>query len=314
MDINQLKARYTELGLSKTPRPLNEAELEALEEKMGVTFPAVYRDFLQWFGSGVGVDDLFGGATCSFPNLETINQQARELLEEEEAELELPQNAIVCWQSGNEMAFHFILPNEGDDPPVYYYEAGMSADTFPRSHPSFSEFLSQHIEAEGRRRQYCRQFWQADQNVIQPTNYLADLKEFWRTNSKPAVVGCTEQEIFILEQQYGFVLLPTYREFLLWTGHSTELIWPNHHSTYNSLMLSGIRSLALAYIEIENPNLTLPDDAVVFLFAVIPTEIYFFRMSEGANPPVYRFYPDSDATKFTISSSDFVSFLKLMYK
>ncbi|HLY29493.1 MAG TPA: SMI1/KNR4 family protein [Ktedonobacterales bacterium] len=122
--------------------PCSEEEVAALEQKLGVSLPAAYREFLLWMGHGAG---QFLQGTDVFYEALPLNDAARELLQEDEVTEPLPSDAIVFYMAQG-YQFQFMRASEGDDPPVYFYEEGMSEAPVPRLYASFSAFLETEIE------------------------------------------------------------------------------------------------------------------------------------------------------------------------
>lgn len=99
---------------------------------------------------------------------------------------------------------------------------------------------------------------------------------------------CTEQEVQELEQQLERRLPAAYREFLLIMGHGAGEIFHPDDCFYEDLP----KMQRLANIMLKPYGAQLPDDAFVFLFA--DYQFFFFRTSEGDDPPACYYMEGDD--------------------
>lgn len=105
-----------------------------------------------------------------------------------------------------------------------------------------------------------------------------------------AVRGCTDEEVAALEQRIGHTLPAAYREFLRWMGHSGGYFLERRDTFYSDL--EDLQEYAPRLLKANHITTPLPNDTFVF-FVLRGFFFFFFRLSEGDNPPVY-FYCDSD--------------------
>ena len=112
------------------------AQIDEVEADVGVPLPIVYREFLARMGCGAG--RFYVGTDIQYPALLGLTQAARELIGEDEAEIRLPEDAVVILMHQG-YQFMFVRSGEGDDPPVYYYME--RTGRFDRMADSLSRFL-----------------------------------------------------------------------------------------------------------------------------------------------------------------------------
>lgn len=101
------------------------------------SLPLRYREFLSAMGQGAG--RFFVGTDIFYPSIIGLTDDARELVSEDAAGIELPVDSFVfAMHQGYEVLF--FRTADGDDPPVYYYREG--SGTFQRKYNSFTEYLT----------------------------------------------------------------------------------------------------------------------------------------------------------------------------
>lgn len=125
-------------------KPCSQHEVERLERRLGRPVPAAYREFLLWMGHGAG--DFLAGTDAFYPDLANIQEWAAALLSDDDAALQLPEDALVILMHQG-YQFCFVRLSEGDDPPVYYYMEDSRPETFTRTDEHYSDFLVALIEA-----------------------------------------------------------------------------------------------------------------------------------------------------------------------
>lgn len=148
MYLDQFRRRLIQLGqldLSEL-RPCSEAEVADLEARVGLRFPGAYREYLLLMGHGAG--PFLAGSDCFYEHVVSIQQWARELLEDNGVEQQLPDDALVCWMHQG-YQFLWMHSSQGEDPPTFYYnEALPETASLPQRTASFSEFLISELEAD----------------------------------------------------------------------------------------------------------------------------------------------------------------------
>jgi len=105
------------------------------------------------------------------------------------------------------------------------------------------------------------------------------------------LVPCTEDEIAFLERWIKRPLPQAYREFLQWMGYWGGGLFVGSDFFYDRLM--NMQEGARALLEEDHYPGELPEDAFVF-FMHQGYQFYFFRFSEGADPPVYYYLEDPE--------------------
>jgi hypothetical protein len=107
-----------------------------------------------------------------------------------------------------------------------------------------------------------------------------------------AISGCTAEEVTAFERAHAVRLPVAYRTFLRYLGKGAGPMFLG--SDFHFQGLSGIRDLA-EHVTM-NDDLTdrvvlLPDDAFAFMEHQ-GYQIWFFRLTEGDDPPVYYYLED----------------------
>lgn len=121
-----------------------EEEIIKLEEKVGLKLPETYKEFLLAVGHESG--RLFQGTVVHYSNLIEIQKRAKELLEENNNPIALPNRSLVfSMHQGYEIRFFDI--NMGENPPVFLWYEGMGNPASAiRLFETFEEFLLQEIK------------------------------------------------------------------------------------------------------------------------------------------------------------------------
>jgi hypothetical protein len=128
-------SRYEALGLSGTPATLQ--EVEALERRVGVVFPAAYKAFLLILGRDGGPD--FVGPDCTIRHLPGLREGATELLRSQGLPFQLPERAVVFLMHQGYFFVFFVADGKAEDPPVFAYREGDAAPSLKAE--SFSAWL-----------------------------------------------------------------------------------------------------------------------------------------------------------------------------
>lgn len=154
MYLSKAKTRFEELGLASSECiPCTIEEVLALEQRLNLSLPEAYKEFLLWMGHG---SPVLKGTNCFYEDLPNLLNWALELLDEDGFPKKLPDDAFIFLMHQG-YYFMFLKISEGKDPPVYDYieeieemdevEKMMSRTSFNVRFSSFSEFLLSEIES-----------------------------------------------------------------------------------------------------------------------------------------------------------------------
>ena len=101
------------------------------------------------------------------------------------------------------------------------------------------------------------------------------------------VVGCTAEEIALIELTYKRRLPEVYKAFLAKMGRSAGKLFEDTEAYYPALL--GFRARAEELLLAEEGRLSLPDDAIVFLLH----QGYVFAFFSGSDDdPIVQFYEE----------------------
>jgi SMI1 / KNR4 family (SUKH-1) len=144
--MNKIRERMVRVGMvtENSIQGCSEVEIQRIENDFGIKLPTLYREFLVTMGKRAG--KLLEGLSAFFPNLLENRTTAEELVlnETEDGNLfDLPSDAFVFAQYIG-MRFYFFRVQEGDDPPVYFYEEEKTYCT--KIADTFSGFLENEID------------------------------------------------------------------------------------------------------------------------------------------------------------------------
>lgn len=120
------------------------------------------------------------------------------------------------------------------------------------------------------------------------------------------LVGCTRDEVSAIEQQLGISLPRAYQEFLLSMGHSAGQFLRGSDCFFKHL--PQLQEWAIELLQENNFVESLPEDAFIF-FMHQGYQFSFFRVSEGADPPIYSYCEGTEETSFIQSHESFSEFL-----
>lgn len=109
----------------------------------GKKLPQAYIEFMSVMGNGTD-GKFMGGDSCFMNEIYDLRQGAFKLLEENESENTLTDEDFVFWMSQGCM-FCFFKLNEGDNPPVYFYNED-GEDEYIKVANSLTEFLINRLE------------------------------------------------------------------------------------------------------------------------------------------------------------------------
>ncbi len=97
--------------------------------------------------------------------------------------------------------------------------------------------------------------------------------------------GCTESEIRAHEESLGTRFPKVYYDFLEKMGRSAGKLFLGSDAFYPTIV--NLRCWAIEILQESSNGVQLPNDAVVFLMHQ-GYVLFFFRTSDGEDPPVYR--------------------------
>jgi hypothetical protein len=127
------------------------------------------------------------------------------------------------------------------------------------------------------------------------------------------VHGFTEEEVLHLEQELGQALPAAYKEFLLWMGHGAkgfmvgDLMYFPRIPGYAEAPWDLTKEAHKLLDESAFPE-PLPVDAFVFSMHE-GYQFWFFRFTEGDDPPVYGFGDGQTKDHFDVIDGTFSEFM-----
>ncbi len=141
--INDLVKRLEEKGISMVK--CTEDDLKMLNQvvKKG-KLPEAYIEFLKVMGNGTK-GQFMGGDSCFINEIKDLREGAIELLEENDSKNIITDDDFIFWMSQGCM-FCFFKTNEGDNPPIYFYNESGENDKFIKISNSFTDFLIARLE------------------------------------------------------------------------------------------------------------------------------------------------------------------------
>jgi|SRR4028118_467072 hypothetical protein len=145
MYLQNFKNKIAQSSIGKKKRPCTEQDVRFLEEKLGLSLPTAYKEFLLWGGHNPG--RIWEGSDCCFKDLINLQDSALELLEENNFPGSLPEDSFVFFMHQG-YQFMFFRIKEGEDPPIYFYKESLQnpLNSFIKLHCSFSECLIKEVE------------------------------------------------------------------------------------------------------------------------------------------------------------------------
>jgi len=118
MYLDTIKADYAASGRTPT-HGCTDAEIDQLEQQIGLAFPLAYREFLAWAGHDAG--ELFHpDEEYAYDDLLELQTIAQDIVQQSGFPDPLPNDRIVV-QLYWGMQFAFICASEEQDPPVYEF-------------------------------------------------------------------------------------------------------------------------------------------------------------------------------------------------
>lgn len=121
-------------------------EIQALQQRLGVVFPASYCQFLHICGRSAGL--LSPWVALYFDDLLEIRDEFHLHLDALTAPIDLSPELLVIAQA--EAVFDFIYCDGSDDPPVYRINFQTEQSFFSCNAPAFSLYLESLVEASDR--------------------------------------------------------------------------------------------------------------------------------------------------------------------
>jgi SMI1 / KNR4 family (SUKH-1) len=118
MYLDHVIVQYEALA-HRRPYGCTEAEIDTLEQQLGFTVPAAYREFLRWAGHDPG-DIFLDLEDTSYTHILEFQAMAPLLVQDAKLEIVLPDDAVII-QSYDSSQFTFIRASEGEDPCVYHF-------------------------------------------------------------------------------------------------------------------------------------------------------------------------------------------------
>ena len=118
--------------------PCTEEEVFALEQKVHLSLPRAYKEFLLTMGKGA--DTFLVGSDFLYPELLNLQEVAKEMLAEDGFPQKLPEDAFVFFMHQG-YQFNFFRISGEDDPSVSRYFEGKEKETFTVIYPHFTDFL-----------------------------------------------------------------------------------------------------------------------------------------------------------------------------
>jgi hypothetical protein len=124
--------------------PCSQEEIFHLETHIGAALPESYREYLRLMGKYSGTFNV--GSDCFYDDVFSLNEDAQQLLIENNVVERLPTDAFVfCMHHG--YIFNYFRLSEGPNPPVYSYSE--TTNELRKIFPSFSDYLLAGLDAHG---------------------------------------------------------------------------------------------------------------------------------------------------------------------
>ena len=155
MYLDRAKALLHKLNPKLEPhfKGCTQAEIESLESRLDVPLPAAFREYLAWFGKGAGPVMLgssffYADLLKGFDQEDNLTEYAIYLLDDTgHPGEELLKNALVFMEHQGYL-FEFMPTDQGDNPPVYYFQEGKVPESgiFHPWADSFSDYIESLLE------------------------------------------------------------------------------------------------------------------------------------------------------------------------
>lgn len=126
------------------------AEIQALESLVGARLPEAFRQFLSFSGRGLAYFHPY--PQFGYYSLLMIHQDLEDFLDEvHEAPMQdrFPADGLVVAEADGDQ-FWFVRCGEGENPPVWYWDADEERKHFDQAFPSVTAFLQDVFDNSGR--------------------------------------------------------------------------------------------------------------------------------------------------------------------
>ncbi len=156
--VKQVLAENPSLNLSGHFYPCTEKEISELEKQIGLKLPEAYKEFLLWSGKGLGSFEIGSDIFYDQVDLVELQQDARDLLVENNFPQQLPEDAFVFWMHGGYM-FTFFRTSEGANPSVHFYRESFKEDFAWNHQAHFTDFLIVEMRDQARYQRESQEIW-----------------------------------------------------------------------------------------------------------------------------------------------------------
>lgn len=155
MYLDKFKSRFEavkdlylgdKLSLSTELIPCTEEEILFLENRLQLSLPDAYKEFLLWGGRWAR-GFMYGSSFFFKDDFIDIQEVAVELLEDNQFPESLPADAFVFFMHQG-YYFMFFRTSEGNNPPIYGYEDGQILLIFKNEYSTYTDFLTDQLEIE----------------------------------------------------------------------------------------------------------------------------------------------------------------------
>lgn len=147
--LNKVKSKMDEMGVIYTGCEQN--EIDNLIQSFGKPLPLCYKEYLKIMGKDMdrkksGQRGFLVGTSSFLEDFESNNgvNGLKGLLEEDDSELIIPNNAFIFYGSQG-ILYAFFKTNEGENPPVYGYAEGFEGNDFPKISNTLSQFFEDYL-------------------------------------------------------------------------------------------------------------------------------------------------------------------------
>src|SRR5438034_7072153 len=107
MPLDSVKTLFDSLKFTVHPQPCTEAQVQAMEKQLGITFPPSYREFLLWMGQSPA--GILLGSDWLIDDLPDLKRKTIKLMQSNDFPKPLPADAFVFWMNQNNVATFLLL-------------------------------------------------------------------------------------------------------------------------------------------------------------------------------------------------------------